>query len=199
MKKRRRKKSGQCHCQCLDSAAVNSPPMSPPCWSPASITYFSLAENLSGIPDVPTGSGQEFVLEDINEEIDTDGVFASFLKADDTETGVGGRGDKKFLRFVHPLTDNRKLVWETALWNNRLYIQVPTDLAKQGSRDSLVALLDAAEEHLGCTQVIICLPRDIVDRAQLIRTFKFMGFELVPPGHPELPGSPDFLFMAYDI
>ena len=64
---------------------------------------------------------------------------------------------------------------------------------------SLVALLDAAEEHLGCTQVIIGLPRDIEDRAQLIRTFKFIGFELVPPGHPELPGAPDLLFMAYDI
>ncbi|XP_022099838.1 ornithine decarboxylase antizyme 1-like [Acanthaster planci] len=194
MKKRRRKKAEQC-----PNSAVNSQPMLPPCWSQANITYFSLAENHSGIPDVPTGSCQELLLEDATEESDTDGSFAPFFKTDDTGAGVSGTEGKKFLRFVHPLTDNRKLVWETALWKNRLYIQLPNDLAEQGSRDSLVALLDAAEEHLGCTQVIIGLPRDIMDRAQLIRTFKFMGFVLLPPGHPESPGSPDFLFMAYDI
>ena len=64
---------------------------------------------------------------------------------------------------------------------------------------SFVALLDAAEEHLGCTQVIIGLRQDAVDRAQLIRTFKFMGFELVPPSHPELPSLADYLFMVSDI
>jgi len=192
MKKRRRKREAQCgH---IRSSGASFQPTLPPCWSQANTTYFSLAENLSGIPDVSTGSDQEVFLEDVEEE---SGLFASFFKADDT--GAPGGGGKKYLRFVHKLTDNHKLEWETALWSNRLYIQVPSNLAKQGSRDSLVALLDAAEEHLGCTQVIIGLPRDIEDRAQLIRTFKFIGFELVPPGHPELPGAPDLLFMAYDI
>ncbi len=172
--------------------------MSPPCWSQGSTTYFSCAENPSGIPDVPSGSSQELFLEDIEENSSADNIFASFFKA---ENGAGGPGDedKMFLRFIHNLTDNRKLVWETVLWNNRLYVLVPDDLAHQGSRDSFVALLDAAEEYLGCTQVIIGLRQDTVDRAQLIRTFKFMGFELVPPGHPELPCSADHLFMVSDI
>ncbi|XP_033624444.1 ornithine decarboxylase antizyme 1-like [Asterias rubens] len=191
MKKRRRKEGSQ-------PSTASSPRTSPPCWSPGSTTYFSFAENPSGIPDVPSGSSQGLVLEDIEETSSADGIFASFFK-DGNGASVPGHGDKKFLRFIHYLTDNRKLVWETVLWNKRLYVQVPDDLAHQGSRDSFVALLDAAEEHLGCTQVIIGLRQGAVDRAQLIRTFKFMGFELVPPSHPELPSLADYLFMVSDI
>lgn len=33
--------------------------------------------------------------------------------------------------------------------------------------------------------------------AALLRTFSFMGFEIVRPGHPLVPKRPDACFMAY--
>lgn len=35
--------------------------------------------------------------------------------------------------------------------------------------------------------------------ASLLRTFSFMGFEIVRPGHPLVPTRPDAFFMAYSI
>lgn len=33
--------------------------------------------------------------------------------------------------------------------------------------------------------------------AALLRTFSFLGFEIVRPGHPLVPKRPDACFMAY--
>ena len=33
--------------------------------------------------------------------------------------------------------------------------------------------------------------------AKLVRTFSFLGFEIVKPGHALVPPRPDVLFMAY--
>lgn len=35
--------------------------------------------------------------------------------------------------------------------------------------------------------------------ASLLRTFSFLGFEIVRPGHPLIPSRPDAFFMAYSI
>lgn len=35
--------------------------------------------------------------------------------------------------------------------------------------------------------------------ASLLRTFSFLGFEIVRPGHPLVPTRPDAFFMAYSI
>lgn len=35
--------------------------------------------------------------------------------------------------------------------------------------------------------------------AKLVRTFSFLGFEIVKPGHALVPPRPDVLFMAYNF
>jgi len=32
-----------------------------------------------------------------------------------------------------------------------------------------------------------------------MKTFHYMGFEVVKPGHPLVPARPDLLFMVYSI
>uniref|UniRef100_V9LB21 Ornithine decarboxylase antizyme 2 n=2 Tax=Callorhinchus milii TaxID=7868 RepID=V9LB21_CALMI len=47
--------------------------------------------------------------------------------------------------------------------------------------------------------VFVCFLKNREDRALLLRTFSFMGFEIVRPGHPSVPTRPDVLFMVYPI
>lgn len=44
--------------------------------------------------------------------------------------------------------------------------------------------------------VYFCTP---LVAAALLRTFSFLGFEIVRPGHPLVPKRPDAFFMAYAI
>lgn len=33
----------------------------------------------------------------------------------------------------------------------------------------------------------------------IMKTFRYMGFEVVKPGHPLVPARPDLLFMVYSM
>lgn len=45
----------------------------------------------------------------------------------------------------------------------------------------------------------ICLPYLVILAAKLVRTFSFLGFEIVKPGHALVPPRPDVFFMAYNF
>ncbi|XP_071504390.1 ornithine decarboxylase antizyme 1-like [Diadema antillarum] len=179
------------------NASTRCPLTEQPCWSPERTTSSRLEGRLSSAPDVPSGSEDGLILQSVTEEDEKSGILASkFFKNLST---AGGPSDTSYLRFLHHLTDNLLVKWESVLHNSRLYVQLPTDSLHQGSRDSLVELLDIAEEQLECKQVIIMFSRNRQDVAALMRTFKFMGFETMPPGHELLPQSSDHFFMAYNI
>jgi hypothetical protein len=103
------------------------------------------------------------------------------------------------LTFRLKLTESTSAVWETVVWQKRLYVAYDNSYGKlpQASKEGFVSLLEFAEEELGCTHVIVCLQRSSQDRAALMKTFMFLGFSVLPPGHALAPPVPDRIFMVY--
>lgn len=90
--------------------------------------------------------------------------------------------------------------WETTLLNDTLYVELPTGILPEGSKESLVMLLEYAEEKLKCNHVVVCFNKGRTDRVSLLRVFNFFGFQMLAPGHPLIvTPSPNRLFMAYTI
>lgn len=90
--------------------------------------------------------------------------------------------------------------WETTLVDDSLYVELPAGILPEGSKESLVTLLEYAEEKLKCKYVVCCFNKSRVDRVSLLRVFNFFGFQILPPGHPLVVSpSQDLLFMAYTI
>lgn len=99
------------------------------------------------------------------------------------------------------LTPTLEARWQTVLWRQRLYVQVPDGLLPDGSKEGFVSLLEFAEETLQASHVVISLRKDRADRASLVRTFMFLGFAPIAPGSDIIPtrGDQDHLYLAYAI
>ncbi|XP_059062511.1 LOW QUALITY PROTEIN: ornithine decarboxylase antizyme 1 [Achroia grisella] len=98
------------------------------------------------------------------------------------------------------LTENTVTRWEAVLHGGTIYLRVPGVL-QSGSKESFMLLLDFAEERLGCTNCIICVLKTRPDRATLLRTFMFMGFQVLPPNSPLMHAitNPDYIFLHYNM
>jgi hypothetical protein len=103
------------------------------------------------------------------------------------------------LVFNVSLPGHQQVKWDTLLIGKTLFIEIPSDILPEGSKESFVSVLENAEESLGCSKVIVCFKKNRADRESLIRTFMFLGFVLVAPGTHQLAVSGDLMYLAYSI
>ncbi|EXX73325.1 hypothetical protein RhiirA5_349783 [Rhizophagus irregularis] len=98
--------------------------------------------------------------------------------------------------FRHPIKIDRELreliiipekdttpTWSGIIKNNTLFLRV-SSLEYDSLKESIVAVIELAEELLKCDTLVICLDRNDKNSSlsTLIRSFFYFGFELVPPG-----------------
>lgn len=101
--------------------------------------------------------------------------------------------------FKCPLSEEKEVEWKTLLVNGVLYVDIPSSMLPEGSRDSLISLLEFAEEKLECEKVFVCFKKDRTDRAALMRVFMFLGFTVVSPESKQVPQNSDIMSMVYNI
>jgi ornithine decarboxylase antizyme 1 len=122
-------------------------------------------------------------------------THAEFIDFDE----IADNPDSLLLNFRCPLSDEKEVEWKTLLANGVLYVDIPTSVLPEGSRDSFVSLLEFAEEKLECEKVFVCFKRNRSDRTALMRVFMFLGFTVVPPDNKEVPQNDDIMSMVYVI
>ncbi|XP_057692302.1 LOW QUALITY PROTEIN: ornithine decarboxylase antizyme 2-like [Corythoichthys intestinalis] len=108
-------------------------------------------------------------------------------------------GNPPLLRFHYQLSELRSAFWDTVLSKDSLFLEVPTGPLVEGSKEGLTALLEFAEETLKVNSVFLWFRKGREDRLSIIKTFHYMGFEMVKPGNPSVPARPDLAFMVYSM
>ncbi|XP_051898705.1 LOW QUALITY PROTEIN: ornithine decarboxylase antizyme 2-like [Pristis pectinata] len=131
-----------------------------------------------------------------------DHTLAALLHADEKLTvtqELPANGKQHIIHFQYKLTDSKVSKWNAVFSNNNLFVEIPDGILAEGSKEGLTVLLEFAEEKLKVEYVFVYFYKNREDRAFLLRTFSFMGFEIVRPGHPSVPARPGVLFMVYSI
>nr|XP_060614589.1 LOW QUALITY PROTEIN: ornithine decarboxylase antizyme 3 [Anolis sagrei ordinatus] len=89
--------------------------------------------------------------------------------------------------------------WHGILRENVVFLDVPRLALDFNSRESLAATLEYIEDKMEAEQVFVNFGKSRRDRGELLRTFGFLGFELVRPDDPALPPWEDAIFMVYPM
>ncbi|XP_077373731.1 LOW QUALITY PROTEIN: ornithine decarboxylase antizyme 2-like [Festucalex cinctus] len=113
-------------------------------------------------------------------------------------TEVNGNASP-LLRFHYQLSQRRSAFWDTAVSEDSLFLEIPAGPLVEGSKEGLTALLEFAEEKLKVNSVFLWFSKGREDRLTIIKTFHYMGFEMVKPGDPSVPPRSDLAFMLYSL
>lgn len=101
--------------------------------------------------------------------------------------------------FVRQLAEKVIVSWCTVQVGEKLYIRVPLN----ASKESFIALLDHAEEHLAVAEVIACADRRHQNHNSTVKAFQFMGFETIEPGTAieayNISPKAHFLCLGYEV
>jgi len=91
------------------------------------------------------------------------------------------------------LTENTFSKWECVLnpVNNILYVAIPEVFAPAMSKQTILSLLEFAEDKLDVDAVVLCLRKNHPDRKHLLESFLFMGLEPLSRKSPQAPPAAD--------
>ncbi|XP_061578344.1 ornithine decarboxylase antizyme 2a [Cololabis saira] len=103
------------------------------------------------------------------------------------------------LRFSYRLSERRSAFWDAVLAEEGLFLEVPAGAPAEGSKEGLTALLEFSEDQLKVDYVFLWFHKSRDDRTSLIRTFHYMGFQMVKPGNPLVPARPGLAFLVYSL
>jgi ornithine decarboxylase antizyme 1 len=141
-------------------------------------------------------SSRESSCDSINEAHQPKCVSSSeFIDFDE----IAENPDSLLVNFISSLSEEKEVEWKTLLVNGILYVDIPTSVLPDGSRDSFVSLLEFAEDKLDCEKVYVCFKRNRPDKTALMRVFMFFGFSVVPPNDKNVPQNDDIMSMVYNI
>lgn len=140
-------------------------------------------------------SSRESSCDSINEAHHHHHVSSEFIDFDE----IADNPDSLLVNFKCSLSDEKEVEWKTMLVNGILYVDIPTSVLPDGSRDSFVSLLEFAEDKLDCEKVYVCFKRNRADKTALMRVFMFFGFSVVPPNDKNVPQNDDIMSMVYNI
>lgn len=170
-------------------------------WSTSS-TVYPLVQGLCGAPDEPHAANVLL----LNAEGSGVGKFKEPPVAEPVsvkweEVTKQSLDAAVVLTFNFQLTNSKVAQWNSVLWKRRLYVQVPDTGMCDGSKESFLTLLEFAEEELQCSHVIVCFNKNRPDKVALVRTFMFLGFSMLAPGHKLAPdnANDDTFCMIYII
>lgn len=93
-------------------------------------------------------------------------------------------------------------LWEALLTGRNLVLTVPDEGLPEGTKQAITELLEFAEEQLHVSAVVVSLNKERSDRATIIRTLMYLGFESLAPGNQVVPAEmqdPQLYFMVYTI
>ncbi|KAJ7992984.1 hypothetical protein DPEC_G00267740 [Dallia pectoralis] len=196
-KKRKRHRQ----CQLSNYPLITPKVKAPPVQGGFHTVAVSRVRGLCGVPDaphpplkIPGGRGNDQRDRNLSAKL-----FYSDAQLLVLEEPPPANGRVRFLLFEPRRSEGKHCVWRGALKGGNIYIEIPPGALPEGSKDSFALLLEFAEEKLQVEHVFICFHKNRDDRASLLRTFSFLGFEIVRPGHPLVPSRPDAFFMAYSI
>lgn len=100
------------------------------------------------------------------------------------------------------VAENTICTWHTVVCDQTMFVFVPDNLSELGSKESFVSLLEIAEEDLGCSFVVGCIGADSTEKLAHMRTFTYMGFEIVNPSHSILhliDNESGFIFLGSEL
>lgn len=105
--------------------------------------------------------------------------------------------------FINQLTEKVVMRWNTVQAGERLFIHIPSN----ASRDSFVNLLDYVEENMDVSLVIACVERNSQNFVALVKAFRFIGFDHVPPDRAipwhffsdDVVISPLYHYLGYEL
>lgn len=90
--------------------------------------------------------------------------------------------------------------WDAFIYNDTLFLRSPTielGWTESEFRDSVVAVLELAEESTDCKRIVVAMEKSRADLNMIFRAFLYVGFEIVAPhifNHDDR-----FLLVGYQI